>query len=1025
MRNCLRVVAVLFLFRFGVCTGQVLINEVMASNDSCLSDEDGDSSDWIELFNDSAYPSELGGWALTDDPLTPRKWIFPEGELGSGEFLIIFASGKNRSGGWDSELHANFKIDRNGESIFLLDENGILRDSVLIDALPADYSYGRHPDGAGNWGVFSDPTPGSGNLTGSYPGFSETVNASLPAGIYLKALTVALRADAGSVIHYTLDGSEPGSPSRVYSVPLRIDTSTVLRARTFRTGMLPGPILTASYIIREKTHLPVVSLSTGPDNLFDDDIGIYVKGNGTAMGGYPDNPVGPPANYWEDWERPVHIEFFEPDAAGGFSEDAGLAMHGKTTRNLPQKSFAVFFRGRYGASSLDYAVFPGLSVERFASLVLRNAGTDNTVNEGGVHFRDGLAATLARGLDLDVQAYRPCILYLNGAYWGLYNIREKLNEDYLASHHGVDPERLDILDDYHTLYPLVVEGDAGHYNALIDYLQSHPLDSAPDAGYVKTQMDVDNYLTYMAVQIFIANQDGPGHNCKFWRPASPGGRYRWLLYDTDHAFGMRLFVPYYHFDPEAYLDNTIAYYREENGPSWPNPPESTFLFRKILESPEFRDAFINRLADLMNTCFSQDSLEHAIEETAGRLGPEMERHLARWGGSPARWMSDVEVVRDFGRFRGDALREHLAGEFGLAGTAGMELRISPPGAGGMKINSFIPDSYPWSGVYFRGLPISVTALPAPGHRFSGWTGINGNSSRVSMDPSEGGTATACFEASDGPACAVVINEINYRSSSEFDAGDWVELYNPYSAPVDLSGWVLRDENPSNGFVFPPGTSMEADGYLVCCSDIRALRTLFPEVKNAAGDMDFGLDSRGEHILLIDPFGHVADSLTYGSRAPWPEGPDGGGPSLALRAPDLDNSFSGNWAASAGSGTPGRSNEFPGQTAVEEIVPPSDFSLLPNVPNPFGTTPSSGPQGRPGTSIRFNLARSSRVALRIYDVRGRLVRDVPDGAMGAGLNQIPWDGRDSRGLPVPCGIYICRMDVGDAAGPFRRKITAIK
>ncbi|MBN1894209.1 lamin tail domain-containing protein, partial [bacterium] len=399
MRIFIKLLAALCFLRSGISAGQVLINEVMASNDSCLADLDGDSPDWIELFNASAYPADLGGWALTDDPQFPRKWIFPDKILDPGGFLIVFASGKNRSGGPGSELHTNFRLDRDGESLRLLDANGIERDAFRLEPLPVDYSSGRHPDGADNRVIFPQATPGRSNVTDPYSGFAEIPSASLPAGLYPEALTVALLADAGSVVRYTVDGSEPDSFSTLYSAPVRIETSTVLRARAFRSGMLPGPVSSASYIIREKADLPVLSLSTDPDNLFDDDIGIYVEGNGTAMGGYPDNPVGPPANYWEDWERPVHIEFFEPDASGGFSEDAGLVMHGKTTRNLPQKSFAVFFRGRYGMPLLEYPVFEGLAVKRFSSLVLRNAGTDNTVNEGGVHFRDGLAATLISGLD--------------------------------------------------------------------------------------------------------------------------------------------------------------------------------------------------------------------------------------------------------------------------------------------------------------------------------------------------------------------------------------------------------------------------------------------------------------------------------------------------------------------------------------------------------------------------------------------------------------------------------------------------
>ncbi|MBN1465002.1 CotH kinase family protein, partial [candidate division KSB1 bacterium] len=720
-----------------------LINEVMSLNASTMTDEDDDYPDWIEIHNPTSSAVNLGNYSLSDDVVEPRKWTFPNISLAANGFLIVFASDKNRSTA--SSLHTNFKITSRGERLIFCDASGRILDDLVLPPLAVDISYGRTPADPEQWAFFSRPTPRRANDTEAASGYAPDLQLSPPGGLHSHSLSVTLSSPAGSLIRYSTDGADPNMYSTPYNSPITINRTIVLKARCFESGKLPGFVVTHTYFINEKSGIPLVSLSTHPDNLFDDDIGIYVVGNGAAMGGYPSNPIGPPANYWEDWERPVHIELYEPDGRG-FSENAGIKMFGKTTRTLPQKSFAVFMRSQYGADKLDYALFPGSPLTSFRSFLLRNGGSDNTHNEGGVQFRDGLTAILLddSGADIDYQRYRPCHLFLNGDYWGIYEIREKLNEDYLASHHGIDPDEVDILDDYHTLYPLVVEGSADHFNSLIDYLLSHDLQYDANADYVNTQMDVDNYLTYMAMQIFFANHDGPGHNCKFWRSHDPGSRYRWMLYDTDHSFGMRLFVPNFHFAPDAYLDNTIAYYREKDGPDWPNPPESTFLFRKLLENENFTHLFINKLADQMNSFFSEDVTLAKLAKLVALIEPEISTHLSRWGGSTAQWRRNIGYVENFLINRRDYLQEHVIHEFDLSGLAEVHLQIQPPGAGQIQINSlFAKDD--WSGVYYLDVPIKVMALPNAGYRFIGWRGIDAKESPVSVIPHADVLITALFE----------------------------------------------------------------------------------------------------------------------------------------------------------------------------------------------------------------------------------------------------------------------------------------
>jgi len=976
-----------------------VINEIMSLNATTIQDEDGDYADWIEIFNPGTVTINLAGYGLSDDPNEPFKWTFPEMPLESRKHLLIFASDKDRRNPAAPYLHTNFKLKSGGEFLLLTNAAGTKCDSLKIASLSADVSLGRQPDGGAEWLFFTEATPGKSNRTQGFTGTADSVLVSLPGGFYATGQSVRLSTSSPTAkIYYTLDGAEPGVNANLYRTPINIRNTTVLRARAFEPNLMPGKITTQTYFINEETLLPVISLATHPDNLFDEDIGIYVVGNGTALGGYPSNPIGPPANYWEDWERPIHIEFFEPDGRLGFKLDAGVKMTGKTSRNLPQKSFAIFARNKYGYREINYPIFPDVPITRFKSIVLRNAGSDNTHNQGAVHFRDGLTATLVKELALDKQAYRPAFVFANGEYWGIYNIREKLNEDYLAAHHGVDPDKVDLLDDYHTLYPLVVEGDARHYNALIDYLLVHDLSDEAAADYVKIQMYVHNFLDYMAAQIYFANQDGPGHNCKFWRPKTADGKYRWLLYDTDHAFGMRIFVPYFHFEPEAYKDNTIGYYRQPDGPSWPNPPESTFLFRKILENENFKYAFINRLSDYLNTIFAPETVLQKIETVFETIEPALPRHLERWSGSLNTWYENVEIVQTFAEYRLDYLREHIVNEFGLSGMAEVTLAISPANSGAIKINTSYITQSPWQGTYFQGVPIQLTALPHPGYQFTGWSGGSAEKSRTLLITLTNDLAlTANFEFVGTATTTVVINEINYNSATDFDPEDWIELYNPHGCPLDISGWIFTDATQSQPFVLPPNTIIPPDNYLVLCRDTAAFHEHFPDVRNFIGNFQFGLKSTGETIRLFNPQRTLVDSVTYQSTAPWPSQPNGNGPTLALRHPELNNALPENWTASPQHGTPGAPND-----PVSRIHPafsskkPTQFILHQNYPNPFNAL----------TKIRYSLSRPLPVKLKIFDITGKRVSVLVNSPQAAGIHEIQFNGNG-----FASGVYFCRLQAG--------------
>ncbi len=789
-----------------VDSGGVRINEVQSANAFTLADSEGDYSDWVEVRNDGAGSVVLEGFGLSDDPGSPLKWTFPRVTLESGRHLVVFASGKDvpvSADGENAELHANFELDAQGETIVLSSPGGLVIDSVTFGPIPLDASYGRSGDAGEARAFFETPTPGGANGNG-FSSVAGRVDIRPSAGFYAAGVSAVLSADPGEAVRYTLDGSDPDRFSPLYSAPLRIASTAVLKARAFRPGSLAGPVRTASYLIDEDVSLAAVSLSMNPDYLFDPDIGIYVEGNGTRVGGYPGFPTGSPANYWEDWERTADVEFFEPGGTAGFSVRAGVRIHGKTTRMLPQKSFAVFARGKYGAERIGYPLFPDLPIDAFKSFVLRNGGSDNIATRGAVHFRDGLTAGLVQSLDLESLAYRPAVVFLNGDYWGIYEIRENLNKHYLDSHFGIDPEAVDLLDDYHRLYPWVVEGSADAYDAMIDFLLSAGLEDEGAARWVEDRMDVDNFLTYMAAEIYFANQDGPGHNCKFWRPETPSGRFRWLLYDTDHSFGLQTFVPYVGYNPAAYADNTIAYYREPDGPAWPNPPESTFLFRKILENAGFKNRFINRLADLLNSVFTDSAVSSRIRSIVDALEPEIGRHTGRWGGSPQEWERNVGVLFDFAALRPEFLRGFVEDEFGLKGGATVGLSVSPAGGGRIRLNSLTVSDFPWSGAYFKAVPVRIAAVPDAGFRFVRWEGASSSSDTALSVSLEGDaaftavfekdTASAAAEGRDAAAPSAFALRRNYPNP--FNAWTRIEFSLPYASPIllricDLHGGIVR------------------------------------------------------------------------------------------------------------------------------------------------------------------------------------------------------------------------------------------
>ena len=617
-------------------------------------------------------------------------------------------------------------------------------------------------------------------------------------------------------------------------------------------------------------------------------------------------------------------------------------------------------------------------------------------------------------LDLEVQSYRPAVLFLNGVYWGIHNIREKLNEDYLASHHGIDPDRVDILDDYHAEFVksgilqeyrtgvttwtcFVVEGNPDHYHALLRYMLDNDESDSTVYAYLKTQIDIENFIDYMVSRIFLSDPDGPGHNTKLWRPQTPSGKWRWLMYDTD--FGSALSQTPFGIKGPAYLSNLLDYYiREEQAP---RSPDANFLMYSLLENDDFKYDFVNRYADYLNTIFSTEQVMPQLQKIKSAIEPEMERHMVTHNfnvKSMYAWNTNVAVVEEFFEKRPQFARINLMKELNLSDIADVTLDVSQSAAGEIKINTLTIEEYPWTGTYFHDIPVKLTAVPSPGYTFTGWTGVEQTDAvSITVTLTQDTSVTAHFEEDRTAINTVVFNEINYNSSAAFDPDDWVELYNAYDIPVDISAWVFKDEDDAHIFIIPENTVIAAGDYLVLCRDVSLFHAAFPEVDNYIDNFNFGLNNAGETVRLFNTQGAIIDSLTYDDEAPWPVEPDGNGPTLSLLNPNLDNALPENWSVSVEHGTPGKVNDvYSGVDEDTETDVPVAFSLGQNYPNPFNSV----------TTIPFSVPQSGRVTIEIYSILGRQAVKIMDENMTPGDYNIVFKPDN-----LASGLYIYTIKAG--------------
>jgi hypothetical protein len=687
---------------------ELIINEVMTANASSVLDNSYyNYTEWIEIYNPSGQLKNIAGYYLSDDLNNLKKWKIPSNSITANGFKVFWFDKMNTG------QHANFRLRSNREIILLSNAAGVIIDSVRVEFPYRNFSYGRTPDGSSTWAYFKQATPGTSNTSSPLYGQAPEPIFSLTGGRYTGTQTVSLSMPAeGYVIRYTTDGSEPKETSSQYSNPIKITKTTTLKARAFATGQVPGNTVANTYFINEHTFtIPVISVSLDPLFLNDNTIGIYVEGT-NGVEGYCYGK----ANWNRNWERSGYFEYFKPDGQRIINTGAGIKIAGACSRTQPQKSFGVYFRDKYGADNIRYPLFLSKQIDRFTSIMLRNSGND----WNRTMFHDGMMQSLIMGqMDIDFNAFSPSAVYLNGQYWGILNTREKINEGYLHSNYGLDEDSIDFLERYME----IIAGSSADYNALLNFLNSNSLASSVNYQYVKDRIDIDEYINYLIVQIYSSNTDWPGNNLKYWKSKRPGSKWRWILFDLDFGFGL------YGSSPDH---NTLAFATETNGPDWPNPPWSTFLFRKLLENEEFRKQFIDRFTIHIYSTYNPARVNHIIDSIRQIFATEIPYHFNRWGGSVNDWENNINVARNFAALRPGYMMTHLQNFFSLSAPYSVKVTSNTKQPSFVSLNEVIINDTAFEGSYFGNRQIRINALSNKDYVFKQWKIRKSNSETIQL-----------------------------------------------------------------------------------------------------------------------------------------------------------------------------------------------------------------------------------------------------------------------------------------------------
>lgn len=754
---------------------QLRINEVMQSNVHVIMDDLNEYPDsWVELYNEGTSKLNLADYSLSVDTKAKKAYRLPEQELLPGQFVVIYCDKEGKG------LHTSFRVDSGKGDVYLW-YGGEIIETVSLKKMPApDIAWGRASEASEEWGYQVSPTPGTANLGLIKGELLGDVVFSQGGGICTSPVKLSLSlpedAPAETKIFYTTDGSVPTEASNIYTAPITIAETTVIRATAMASGICLSPLpTTASFVFhgREQT-LPIVSLTTDAKNFYDDKIGILVEGT------YSDDKE----NFKYDWRRPVNIEYFEKDGTRVLSQVGETRLKGNTTRTMPLKSMVLYANKRFGNKRLEYEFFkaqrPG--VTDFKSLEMRNSGQDFN----SAYMRDALFQQLVSdGANVDFQAYQPVVLYLNGEYKGVINLRERANEDNIYTHYnGLDD--IEMIENWRE----IKAGDGNLFNEFREFYNS---DNHTLAEFAE-RMDVAEFTNVMVSNIICNNWDFPANNNIMWRPLEDGGKWRWILKDADFALGLWNFEPEYEYfrflDERDFRPNPTVIGNAEYGVE---------LYKRLMAIPEYKEFFLDNMAVALGSYLSKETVENKINMFSECIESEMEYHRTLYPAEKP-FPTYIQEMKKWYEKRHEFMYRHTAQYWKLEEPQPFKIFTADNSALKFTINSIKLGNNKFDGMWFPGRKLSVTAVtPEGAEAVGGWrvTLTNADGEETYVHPGE--TFDMVFPYVESMELEPILGPVSIDEVGVDGEPVIVEYY-------DMQGRCLGSRKPSGGiFLRKAGT----------------------------------------------------------------------------------------------------------------------------------------------------------------------------------------------------------------------------
>lgn len=715
---------------------QLIINELMQSNIDCVMDDLNEFPDsWVELYNTGSNTINLSDYSIGDNNDASLAWALPYQTIGPKRYALVYCDKQA------SKLHTNFKLDSGkGGSVFLFYKGNVADQVTNMSKQPApNIAFGRKTDGSNEWGYQYTPTPNASN-TGvictevlGEPKFSHVGRVYSSSQTIKLVLSVPEGSPEGTVIKVTSNGSEPTMESATFRGPINISSSSIIKAKLFCDGYLSPRATTHSYIfLGRDVTLPVVSIVTDDKYFYDDKIGIYVKG--TYKSGKN--------NYSYDWRRPINIEYFEGEGVeSSINQICETRIQGGASRDSQFKSLVVYANKRFGKKRLNYEFFPDQKpgMTDFKSILLRNAGNDFDY----LYMRDAIIQrTMAFNTDLDWQAWRPTIIYINGVYKGILNIRERSTADNIYSNYN-GLEDIDMLENWKELK----EGDTNNWVQFQNFYNEHGHTLEEYSKWI----DWKEFINLMVMNLYYNNLDFPGNNIVMWRPRQAGGIWRFVAKDTDFGIGL--------YDTKADY-NTIEWIYNPNYDSnrnWANQYEHTRLFRRMMDDADFKREFIDRAAIYMGDFLNSKGTREQWDPMYELIKTEYPHHrklINQWWPN---YNTELTNGHAWLEQRTDIFYSYLAKYYKLGTPIALQLNLSN------STDDLNDVSFTYNGVkltkgtfdgkFFEGRTINLEGIPGNGKKVTGWKIVTIETNKTTTNEIEGSTLSFTI-----PACQkVVIN----------------------------------------------------------------------------------------------------------------------------------------------------------------------------------------------------------------------------------------------------------------------------